>query len=371
MRKAAPTGFDEYFDRLEPGMRRAITAALSAPAADVAEFTRLLKEGNIGEALRSIGVTFTEADIKAIQQEMQRAFRAGALLAAAQLRAEEYVAGIGFTGLEVERLLPSGATVNEFTGGLFDVVDRHAARWAEEHAATLISDIADESKRAIAGLVERATLGEFTVSELADAIEIELVEQMPRLIERSVGLHGRYVDAVWNYHQGLVQGGLKDGLSPAQAVKRADRMADTYARRLRQKRAQTIARTELNNAMQAGKMDGWKEAENANILQPGRTKRVWVVTTDDRLCSECAPMEGQVVGWGDPFVSSEIATSQVVVRQGYEDRVTLGDTKPRQYREDPKLPKHIKQRKDGALTLERPYLHPNCRCDIALEFDLD
>jgi hypothetical protein len=85
-------------------------------------------------------------------------------------------------------------------------------------------------------------------------------------------------------------------------------------------------------------------------------------------------MEGQVVAWGDSFVSSEVATSQVVTRQGYEDRVTLGDTKPRKKLTDEqagKLPGHIKQREDGALTLERPTLHPNCRCDTALVFDID
>lgn len=57
-------------------------------------------------------------------------------------------------------------------------------------------------------------------------------------------------------------------------------------------RAQLIARTESMRAAHAGQRIAWQQGVDAGIVPPG-AKRVWIVTDDDRLCPDCADLDGE------------------------------------------------------------------------------
>jgi uncharacterized protein with gpF-like domain len=300
--KADPD-IDRLLSRLEPSVRRAVTELLTRGKVNVSEIAALLEAGRVGEAIQALGIGFDDESMSAVREALRAAFSGGAKPVAAEF------------------------------GLRFDVFDEHAVRWAEANAGRLITEINDETRRAVAGMVEQAVRDGVPPRRLA------------RTIEQTVGLHTRYAQAVHNY---------KEGLLAQVTEQRAEELAGRYARRLLRKRAETIARTETIRAMSEGQLDGWREAADEGVLQTGRSQREWVVTTDDRLCPECAPMEGQIVAFTDAFVSSEVAEG-FSVTPGYEDRVTITGTKPRV----------------SNVTTMTPPLHPNCRCAVSLVFDVD
>lgn len=116
---------------------------------------------------------------------------------------------------------------------------------------------------------------------------------------------------------------------------RASRKAAQLVRR----RAINIARTETMRASNLGQKATWQHMVQEGLLDPATTRQVWIVTDDDRLCPDCAPMEGLAVDLDEDFAQTErgVLPSE---RTPYDGEV-----------------------------VEAPPLHPSCRCTTALEFD--
>ena len=76
--------------------------------------------------------------------------------------------------------------------------------------------------------------------------------------------------------------------------------ADRYAAQLLKHRALTIARTETIRASVDGQLAIWREAQRQGLLPMNARKR-WIVTPDDRLCPQCAPLKGVEVPLNSPF----------------------------------------------------------------------
>lgn len=86
--------------------------------------------------------------------------------------------------------------------------------------------------------------------------------------------------------------------------KRVDGLVARYEQSLVNRRAMNIARTEAHNAHIAGQQELWQQAEDQGLLMPGRTKRHWIVTPDDRLRHSHATVPGlnpSGVGLNQPF----------------------------------------------------------------------
>ena len=60
--------------------------------------------------------------------------------------------------------------------------------------------------------------------------------------------------------------------------------------------AERIARTEINRAMNAGRVMGYKRSRVVKGQQ-------WLVTWDDRLCEQCRPMANKTAGLDEPFIT--------------------------------------------------------------------
>lgn len=112
----------------------------------------------------------------------------------------------------------------------FDAERKEAQAWAKRHAAELISDISETSRRKI-----RVIIAEF--GDLNDAID--------------------RIEAL---------------------VFDADR-------------AETIARTESMRAAHEGQKQLWRQAEEEGLLN--KPKRTWITTPDDKLCPICEDLDGR------------------------------------------------------------------------------
>lgn len=169
----------------------------------------------------------------------------------------------------------------------FDLDNPYATRWATDHSATLVRQVGDETKKAI-----RAVMGE--------AFEAGVPPRRAALrIRELIGLTERDARAVMNYWRTLTE---EADLS----ARRADDMADSYARRLWRRRALTIARTETIAASAAGTQQSWAAAKDKGFL-PFDTKQEWVAAMESRrTCPICRALDGQKVALGEPFQSSTL-----------------------------------------------------------------
>lgn len=198
-----------------------------------------------------------------------------------------------------------------------------------------------------------------------------------RLIRSVVGLLPSHATAVARYADSLKE----RGVPPEPRT----HFVTQYAQRLLNLRAETISRTETIRASIAGQMTAWLRMAEEGILQRHRTRVVWVVTEDDRLCPWCAPMDNVEVSLGELFQSTVKGFPDGkpdIVTPGSE-RLRRGPIKP-DPRSQPRdaqgrfLPFFKRDRNDhldGKLVRLRnptvvphPPLHPNCRCALKLRF---
>ena len=188
-----------------------------------------------------------------------------------------------------------------------DINNPSAIRWVERHAAELVDLLDVTQQQAVAAIVRRMFSEGVPPNRAA------------RLIFEVIGLDTRLADAVARFEQTLQEDGRDE--------RQVQRLVATYSDRLRRYRARMIARTEAVKGSVEGQKQLWRLAVERGILEPGRTKRQWIVAADERLCPVCAPIpSGGPVPLDEPF--------------------TDGDGNPT----------------DG------PPIHPNCRCALKLVF---
>ena len=186
----------------------------------------------------------------------------------------------------------------------FDLQNPYVQPWIEAHAAELVSQVTAETKQAIRAVI-------------ADAFNRGLPPRKAALAMRNlVGLTEKDAKTVMRYWQTVTA----EGNRTAQA---ANALADKYAQKLLQRRADLIARTEIVTSANAGVQSSWRQAQSEGFLLP-TTLQEWIAAVGSpRTCAECIAMDGQRVPVGEPFISARGPVSG-------------------------------------------PALHPNCRCAVSL-----
>lgn len=282
---------DDALRRLEPGLRRRLEEALRSIR--LPDLEALITEGNlaaVAEALKGVGVAQDAVD----------------QIASSLVAAQEFA---------IDRVTA------EFD---FRLENPRVREWAQVHAANLVVEIDGSTRQAIRDLIDDGLrLGKNPRA---------LVSQ----ISQVVGLTSRDAGAV-----ARLMSGIED-------LRRAERMGQRYANRLLRRRAENIARTEMLTATHRGQLEAWRRAADEGIIDRTRARRVWIVTPDERLCSECAVMRDQTVGFSDPFVATEEAAAFGI--SGRE--IVVAETRPR-------------AEPWADMT---PPLHPSCRCRVELTF---
>lgn len=214
----------------------------------------------------------------------------------------------------------SGAVVADLSEfGLSYTANRiRTVQTALTRTGTLVTEITNETRAAIRRVI-------------ADAV---IRGDNPRVAARAirplVGLTSGHARAVERSRATMIANGLDRA--------KADEFAARHASRLLRYRTENIARTEMLWANNTGQYDYWRQLAEAGLIDRQTVGVIWVVSDDDRLCPQCAPLAGAVVGFEEPFVSD-----------------TLG-----------RPGEALRPRPIPVLT-ERPPLHPSCRCTLSLE----
>lgn len=120
--------------------------------------------------------------------------------------------------------------------------------------------------------------------------------ELSALLRATAGLDPRLARAVLNHRAALIGAGR----SPSEVR----RLMQAYGDRLRAYRANMIAKTEANIAMNAGQEIVWLTAKQRGLLSPTQ-RRVWIVTPDELLCVICDALDGTAVPIGSPWVLSD------------------------------------------------------------------
>lgn len=86
----------------------------------------------------------------------------------------------------------------------------------------------------------------------------------------------------------------------------ANRMVDAYRRRMISFNANTHARTAAVDAHKAGQRIAWEDAIRRDVVDRSRLKREWVNVGDSKVRPEHREVNGEVVGFDEPFSTGEL-----------------------------------------------------------------
>lgn len=155
----------------------------------------------------------------------------------------------------------------------FDDTLPAAQKAATNVVESLITEISDETERAIRNVI---------TSSIRDGVP---VYDAARSIRPLIGLTSAQSQAVMKYRSSLIDSGL--------TLEKVNQKTDKYADDSLKSRADSIARTEVMDALQTGQDEAWAQAQDKGLLSDNATKEV--ILTDD-ACEECVAIaeEGPV-----------------------------------------------------------------------------
>ena len=189
----------------------------------------------------------------------------------------------------------------------FNKTNPNSLAYAARRAGQLVVSIDDLTRQAIRKII---------IDSFNEQID---VRRTAVRIKNIIGLHPKWADAVRKFEIKELDRLIKAGIKEAKAIERAQRSASAYADRLKGARARMIARTEIQIAQNEGRMEGYRQADEAGYIDPA-TMKMWITAPDERTCEICAPLNGEVVPWLGTF----------------------------------------------SIGLEKPIVHPNCRCTFVI-----
>ena len=172
---------------------------------------------------------------------------------------------------------------------LFDIKYHETKKWIEKSCAEQIVQLTKTQKDAIKIVIDRAEKLGITTEGTAD------------LLKPLIGLHKGQVTANVNYYNSIKQNLLENHpkIKEQTAEQKALEKAKHYARKQKEYRAMTIARTELAGAYNAGEFYGIKKAQKEGLM--GKVKKYAVSAGDGRTCKGCREVEGQEVNQEESF----------------------------------------------------------------------
>lgn len=164
---------------------------------------------------------------------------------------------------------------------MFTSISQRATDYATTRSSQLIREVNDSNRLAIRRIISEAFTGPVTVDETA------------KKIRKVVGLHTRWSKAVLRYDDEMFKRYIRAGFASDEARRLTDNLTKRYRDKLIRRRAEMIARTELMQASNFGRLASWEAADRVGILDPGMRKR-WVTaplgSSYGPPCDECKAM---------------------------------------------------------------------------------
>lgn len=179
----------------------------------------------------------------------------------------------------------------------FDRTNPSAVLWVERHAAELVTEVTDETRKAIRKIITKAFVDEIPPREAAV------------MLRKVVGLHSRDLAAIENLRERILEspgGKVYAGKRPIRVPEKGmtkKALRDTlskYADRLNNRRALLIARTETIRGSNEGQSQLWRQAVDAGQLSRN-AKRIWITATDERVCPICENLDGKIAPLSGSF----------------------------------------------------------------------
>lgn len=181
----------------------------------------------------------------------------------------------------------------------FSSTNPRAVEFARSRAAQMVTEVSEGTRRAIRSRVVAAFDRGLPPARLSREIR-----------DVGIGLTRRQSAAVDNFREALESGDpatirqqaqrrldavrqqqLRSAASSGQVSQEVrDELVGRYAESMRNRRALNIARTETINASTAGQQKLWEEAIDQEVLDGNRSRKIWIVTPDARLCDTCSPI---------------------------------------------------------------------------------
>jgi len=182
--------------------------------------------------------------------------------------------------------------IKEPVDRMFRFVSQRATDYATTRSATLVRQIDESNRLAIREVITRAFTEPRTVDETA------------RTLRHIVGLHPRWARAVERFNEKNLVRLVREGMSSRQAQATADRMTERYRKKLIRRRAEMIARTEIQQAQNYARQTSWEATESLGLVDPRSEKEWRTALATSRYgppCDECAPLNGTRVPWNGVF----------------------------------------------------------------------
>lgn len=250
----------------------------------VAHVAQLVEQGNINGALAAI-----DSQVNTLAASITNVFQD-----AATAEAVAIVQQVGTT-------LPIGIT--------FDPTNPRAAAIMRQERLEFIREFSDGQRTVVRDVIaEGLQAGDGPRQIATDFRDV-------------VGLTKTQLDAVANYRR-LLEKGSSDALQRALrdrrfdgSVRRAvdgskpltpdqiDKMVERYRQRMLAYRAENIARTEAGRALSLGRDEAMQQNIDSGAINAQLVDQKWATIIDGRERLSHETMNGQVVPWGQPFVS--------------------------------------------------------------------
>ncbi|MGI3168399.1 phage minor head protein [Pseudooceanicola sp. C21-150M6] len=295
-------------DKVSPQIARAFEEAIqdvrSTAQMRVIEeaIERAIRTGNIGQGVREVTAALQlGAEFFApLDQSIDAAFRAGAVY-------------------QLSTLPKPSSNTAPYLQVRFQGRHPRAEAWTRTAAARLITEVTLDTQEVIRGTIAEAVEQSRSYRKVAQDL-IGRTEGNQRK-GGLIGLHSRQAAAVRKARAELeeldssyfrrekrdrrfdpmIRKAIKDGKSLARAD--IDRITGRYSDRLLKVRADTIARTEGNGAMNAGRHESTQQMIDDGKVPVEAVTKIWDATPGPRTRDSHRALNGQEIRWGEMFVS--------------------------------------------------------------------
>ena len=160
-------------------------------------------------------------------------------------------------------------------------VAQRAYRIIDRQSFDAVQGIAVESRAAVRTILKNGVVTGAHIDEIGENLTA------------AIGLNLRQAETLAKYQAALIAEGVPD-------VKRI-LMVGKRARKMLKVRGDTISRTEVMTAINAGKNEVYEELLASGVVTATEAYRVWLTAKDERVCSICGPANGQRQPIGVPF----------------------------------------------------------------------
>lgn len=320
--------------KIKAGLHEALKSLRKlVPVREIAE--KLKRGGHAGAAIAAIPFNHFEETLKAPLQHVGELFLDAGAHSAKQLKHQ-------LKGRRLRYRAPHQRTYAAFgkdfgDGFDFDRFDADTQAKLHQIIDGLIGDLSDAAKETINAVVLDGVRNGDSFDDIAANIR------------DTITLTPSQAQAVANYRRQLedldpgalqralrdtayddqIQGALDENVGLSDAM--IEDAVTAYTENYLDYRANTIARTESLRAGNSGLLAGYQQAVDRGVMPEGAVTRQWQAAIDERTCAICL---------------------SIVERN--KDGVGLND----QFQSD-----------DGPV--DDPPVHPNCRCTVQYETDLD